>query len=260
MLEWEELCFEDINLLSGNNSGKFDNLIFIQAKTKWWKDSTITKNDWIFKAIRNFVQNINFQKDKNDNNYLFFIFTNSKLSESIDSIKTHNVIFYISIVDDIIKDNNKRKQSKNLSYPDKTLNNIWINSNKTEKLLLEILYKKIGEINLNEFTDLYSEEYIKNLYLLVKDLQMVVNNLVIIKSIKLQTLYKEMSSFYWIPKYRELKETFEYLSIDKHVIHKEDSKFDKYTNYPYTYFIAKDWWKCISDIVSISKWKFVDKL
>lgn len=260
MLEWEWKCFEDINLLSINSSWNSDNLIFIQVKTKWW-NKTITKNDGVLKSIKNFIQNLNFQKDKEKNNVLFFILSNTKLSQTLlNEISTHNVNFYISMIDYIISDNNTRTTTKNLLYPNKPLNNIWLNSELTSDLIIKLKDNNISDIDLSKYLNLYDINYIHKLYKIIKDLKVILNNLVLIRSLKIDLLKSELINYYgrsWEWGYLDKKDIIESLSTDITEIHKSDELFNRYKKFMYTYFSKEDNGKFIYELDSISKWKFI---
>ncbi|NDK08814.1 hypothetical protein EOM39_06260 [Candidatus Gracilibacteria bacterium] len=257
MLEGEEKCFEDINLLSTGSIPNQDNYIFIQVKTKGGDNATITKHDGILKAIKNFLANINFQKNKNDNNYLFIIFTNSKLSKLVNTINTHHIDFYISILNEIIKDNNNRKNTKNSNYPNNFLNLIGTNSTLTENLILELLYKNIYDLDINKYNKLYSKDYIEKLNLLIKDIELIVNNLHIVKSIKFDILEEELINIY-NDNFYKLQNYFQKLSVNKDKIYKINKDFEIYKNFLFTYFSAKGGGKYINELDSISRGKFVN--
>lgn len=256
MLEWDWKCFEDINLLFENNSNLNDNLIFIQVKTKW-SDKPITRNDWILKSINNFIKNINFNKDKLNNNFLFIIFLNNKLSSwLLDEIKNQHVDFYISIINYIIKENNIKKINKNINYPLNPLKSLWDNSLITKHLIIDLKDKNLADINLAKYIKYYKEDEIKKIYMLVKDLKIILDNLKIIKSIKDKLILDELKNFYWESFYKS------YFNIhmkwpSKYKILKYDKEFNTYKKFLFTYFSSKDWWKFIHELDSISKWKFI---
>jgi len=257
MLEWEEKCFEDINILSTWNFPNLDNYIFIQVKTKWGEDTTITKNDWVLKAIMNFLNNINFQKSKKENNFLFIIFTNTKLAKTVEAISSHHVDFYISIINEIITDNRKRKATKNSNYPSTLLNIVWNNAQLTEKLILDLLYNDFKNIDCAPYSSIYSKKYIEKVYNLTKDLNIIVSNLLIVKSIKFDILESELMRIYWND-FWNLQYYFQKLAIDKNKITNTHADFENYKKYLFTFFSPKEWWKLIEELGFIEKWKFVN--
>ena len=113
----------------------------------------------------------------------------------IKELDSDHIDLYISIIDSIIKDNNNRKRTKNENYPDKLLEKLWDKYKLTERLLLKLKYNK--KINFKEYNSIYTAEYIQKLDLLMKDIKLVIDNLLIIKSIKIEILIKELETFYW---------------------------------------------------------------
>lgn len=254
MLEWDWKCFEDINLLWTNESKNNDNLIFIQVKTKWWKEP-ITKTNWIIKSIKNFVENINFQKDKKNKNFLFFIFTNTELSDNlVNEFKQNNIKLYQSIINEIIRDNNKRKTTKKLYYPDKTL----VSIKKEEKefiknMLVDMVNNNI--IILDDYLEYFTKDYLIKLYKLLSDLKIVINNLNIIESIHFSLLQSELTKFYTEDWFKIKAFDNSILSFNKTKIHKWEKKFLEYQKYKYTFFSKE--WQIINDLDFISNWKFM---
>ncbi|MDD5213236.1 MAG: hypothetical protein PHG82_02330 [Candidatus Gracilibacteria bacterium] len=256
MLEGDGKCFEDINLLFENNSNLNDNLIFIQVKTKG-SDKPITRNDGILKSINNFIKNINFNKDKLNNNFLFIIFLNNKLSSGLlDEIKNQHVDFYISIINYIIKENNIKKINKNINYPLNPLKSLGDNSLITKHLIIDLKDKNLADINLAKYIKYYKEDEIKKIYMLVKDLKIILDNLKIIKSIKDKLILDELKNFYGESFYKS------YFNIhmkgpSKYKILKYDKEFNTYKKFLFTYFSSKDGGKFIHELDSISKGKFI---
>lgn len=249
LVEWEDNCLDDITFISNNESEKFDNNIFIQVKTKWWdENNTIYTTDWIYKAISNFVFNLNFQKDKLNENISFFIFTNKPLSKSlIWRIKENSSSLYIDFVNYIWW------LSKNEIYPNKKLENLHKKIN--HEIILNLL--KWVPILEDKYIKIYSEDYLKKLYNLVFDLKIVFSNLDIIEKIDHEILKNELKSFYWELFFFKEKERISELCFMWHEIIKWTQEFEKYWNYKFTFFKPNNWWQTIDKIDVITKWKFI---
>lgn len=249
LVEWEELCLDDITFLSDVDWKGYDNNIFIQVKTKWWeKDNTISTSDWIYKAISNFISNINFQKDKYNWNIMFFIFTNKDLTRPLlERIKSKSTKLYFDFINHIISTN------KNSIYPTTSLKNLNIKEN--TKIITGIL--SWNDILIKENLDLYWKEYLLKLTTLVNDLRVIFTNLYIITKIDHELLKYELKSYYWKLDYFEEKERISELCFMWEEIKEWSKEFERYKKYNYTYFLPEDWWKFIHQIDSISKWKFI---
>ncbi len=249
LVEWEEKCLDDITFLSDIEWKNFDNNLFIQVKTKWGEENnTISTSDWIYKAISNFLFNINFQKDKNKWNIMFFIFTNKDLTRPLlERIKSKSTELYLDFINYIININ------KIILYPDTILNNLNIAEN--QKIVTNIL--NWNNILINEYLNLYWEEYLLRLINLVVDLKNIFSNLYIITKIDHELLKYELKSFYWDLNYFKEKERISELCFMWKEVKKWTKEFWKYEKYKYTYFLPNDWWKFIHQIDSISKWKFI---
>ena len=249
LVEWEELCLDDITFISKDEYKDYDNNIFIQVKTKGWDDSTtISTSNWIYKAVSNFISNINFQKDKNKENILFFIFTNKDLTRPLlKMIEDKNAKLYNLFANYIIW------EKQNIIYPVIKLNNLnWVlNSD----LIVDILNN--SNIFISKYLDFYEYDYLTKLTVLIKDLNIIFNNLDIITKINHNILEDELEWTYWELIF--LKETRRISKLcwwwDE--IIRGSSEFDKYTKYTFTYFTNKEWWKFIHEIDRISKWKFI---
>lgn len=249
LVEWEEKCLDDITLISNNNTKTFDNNIFIQVKTKWWdEDSTISTSDWIYKAIKVFLHNINFQKDKSKCNIYFFIFTNRDLTRPLlKKIKSKSTELYLIFANYIIS---KNKDDDSI-YPVTELYNLKSKFNK--RIITDILNNTLDSA-------IYSSEYdisfLEKFKTLISDLQIIFNNLSVITKIDHDILEAELYHFYGEPFYKKLREISK-LCWEWTEIKKGTNEFERYEKYKYTYFSWENWWKFVNEIDSISKWKFI---
>jgi hypothetical protein len=249
LVEWEEACLDDITFISNAEWEIFDNNIFIQVKTKWWaENNTITTSDGIYKAITNFLFNINFQRDKWKWNIIFFIFTNKDLSRPLlDRIKSKSTKLYLDFITHILKNN------KNNDYPNTSLELLNIEINKS--LITNILNSK--NILIQQYLDIYSKEFLMKLINLTNDLKIIFNNLDIITKIDHEILKKELKTFHWKLDFFEEKERISELCFMWTNIKRWSDEFKRYENYEYTYFVSDNGWKFIHQIDNITKWKFI---
>lgn len=249
LVEWEERCLEDITFISNDEWNDFDNNIFIQVKTKWWEDNnTISTSDWIYKAITNFVFNTNFQKDKGKWNILFFIFTNKPLTSVLTrKVQSWWPELYLDFINHIIW------LKKTDLYPNNPLKNLYKKEN--NDLIIDLLNSK--DIIIQKYLNIYSKEDLFKLLNLVNDLKLIFNNLDIITKIDYDILEFELEAFYWETIFlRELRRInklcFKWVEINRWTV-----EFERYENYPNTYFIFDGKWKFIKDIDCITRWKFI---
>lgn len=249
LVEWENNCLDDITFISNNESEKFDNNIFIQVKTKWWdENNTIYTTDWIYKAITNFTFNLNFQKDKLNENISFFIFTNKPLAPSLtNKIKSKWVDLFLDFVNHI------SWLWKAEFYPSEKLENL--NKKINHDIILNLL--KWITILEDKYFKFYSEDYLIKLSNLVLDLKIVFNNLDIITKIDHDILREELKEYYWKLTYFEENERITDLCWKWIEINRWTQEFEKYENYKFTFFKPNDWWQTIDKIDVITKWKFI---
>lgn len=239
IVEWEEKCLDDITFISNNLKNSLDNNIFIQVKTKWWVPKNITKNDGVYKAIKTFLDNINFRKDSK--NILFFIFTNKPLSpELLKRFQSKAPDLYI----DFIEYFNKKSKIK------------WLNISLNRRIITDIL-KKI-DITSNE---VYLKEYdivkLKEFEAIIKLLEILFKNLYFIHKIDDDILDLEVDKFYWKDKASSKIRDITRLCWKWTPIEKWTPEFERYEKYKNTYFHPKDWWKFIHELDVITKWKFI---
>lgn len=249
LVEWEEECLDDITFISNVEWKDFDNNIFIQVKTKWWENTdTITTSDWIYKAVRNFLSNINFQNNKENDNIIFFIFVNKSLSYNTSKIfKTKWPELYLSFIDNICNNN------PSIKYPQESLYKLYKTSNK--EMITDLL--KDNDIFITKYLEIYWDEYLKKLKVLFLDLKIIFKKLEIIEKIDYDLLKSELINFYWKLFFYEEIDRIEDLCWRWEEINRWTKEFEKYEKYKHTYFLQNDWWKFIHQINSISKWKFI---
>jgi len=246
LVEWEEKCLDDITLISTNKIAHFDNNIFIQVKTKGnWN---IWRSDWILKAIKNFLNNINFQKDKDNSNIIFYIFTNKDLTRPLlKEIENNNYKLYIPFINYIISNSNID------IYPKENLNHLkWELNN---SLVEDIINNQ--DILISKYNKIYSNDYLNRLIILIRDLKIIFYNLDIITKIDENILVEELKSFHSELVYFQKKEIIEWLCKDWTEIKTWSNEFKRYEKYKYTYFKAKNWWQLINEIDTITEWKFL---
>lgn len=249
LVEWEDNCLDDITFISSNEWKKFDNNIFIQVKTKWWdENNTIYKADGIFKAISNFLFNLNFQKDKLNENIYFFIFTNKPLANSlIDEINRNWPDLYLDFVNHI------SWLWKSNFYPKEPLEKL--NKSINHEIILRLLqWKSVLE---DKYMKYYTEDYLIKLSNLVIDLKIVFNNLDIITKIDHDILRAELKQFYWEVIYFRERERITDLCGKWVEINRWTEEFEKYEDYKFTFFKPKNGWQTIDKIDIITKWKFI---
>lgn len=249
LVEGEEKCLDDITFISDIDWKKYDNNIFLQVKTKWWDESyTITTSDWIYKAVRNFLSNLNFQNNKNNGNILFFIFVNKMLSEKTSRMfKTKWLELYLSFIDNIC--NNRPLKI----YPQQCLDKLYTTLNK--ELIIDLLNGK--DIFFDKYLNVYTKGYLEKLKILVLDLIIMFERLEIIEEIDYDLLESELLWFYSELDFMRWERKVRHLCWKWDEIKRWTKEFEKYEKYKYTYFLPNDWWKFIHQIDTISKWKFI---
>lgn len=249
MVEWPEECLDDITFLSHNEWDNFDNNIFIQVKTKW-PEEEMKWTEWIYKSVVNFINNINFQKDKNKGNVHFFIMTNRDVSRRLlNDIRNTKINIYLSFAREIIR------SKKHDFYPHEELKNSkW----KKNHLIVESILKDediVTEENLKNYTEEYLEKF-KNLIL---DLHIVFKNLDIITKVNQKILEDELLNHLWELQYLREEKRVSKLCWEWEEVEEWTEEFKRYQNFKHTYFLPKTWleWKLISEIDVITKWKFI---
>lgn len=239
LVEWEEKCLDDITLISNNMENHLDNNIFIQVKTKWWTPKNITKNDGVYKAVKTFLNNINFQK--NSQNILFFIFTNKPLSpELLKRLESKAPDLYIDFIEYL----NKKSKIK------------WLDITLNKRIIIDIL--NLVDIKNNSlYLKNYSLDQLNELENTIKLLKILFNNLHIVHKIDDDILDLEVDTFYKEDRASTLIRRITKLCWKWIEIKRWTPEFERYKKYKHTYFHPKDWWRLISNIKSITKWKFI---
>jgi hypothetical protein len=238
LVEWEDNCLDDISFISWTNDENIDNIIFIQVKTKWWDEwNTIYTGDWIYKAITNFLNNINFLKFSHVWNISFFIITNKNLAQALrKKVNSKGPELYLDFVNHIL-----------------WLNNLYKSINKD--IIISTL-KWEFEIN-SDILKVYRKEEILNIKKLIEKLKIVFDALVIIEDIDYYLLKSELEDHYWHTKFLSEKDRIEDLCWEWIEVKKWTPEFERYRKYKNTYFHPKDWWKLIHELDVITKWKFI---
>ncbi len=238
LVEWEEECLDDITFISNSWVSETDNIIFIQVKTKGWDESkTLSTSDGIYKAITNFLNNINFQKFKIEWNISFFIITNRNLSKPLTKrLQSKWPELYIDFI-------NHLGHIKNLF---KDLNSEIILSMIKESFVMESKYLKV-----------YTKEELKKILSLVQDLKNIFESLTIVEEIDYDLLKLELLWYYKKIDFYENLDRIEDLCWKWVEIRKGTPEFERYEKYKNTYFHPKDWWKLIHELNTLTKWKFI---
>jgi len=249
LVEWEKDCLDDITFLSDSWLWDIDNVVFIQVKTKWWEEfETITTSEGIYKAIKNFLINLNFQRDKIKDNLSFFIFCNKDLSQPItDVINSKWPESYLRFIDYFCKKNSLE------IYPSFVLKRLYKKTNRL--LIIDILNWK--DIYIDEYLKVYSKEYLEKLTCLIYDLRNIFINLDIIEKIDFDILESELLWYYDELEFYKNERRIRHLCWKWDEIDKWTPEFERYEKYKNTYFHPKDWWKLIHEINVITKWKFI---
>lgn len=238
LVEWEELCLDDITFISDSWTNNIDNVIFIQVKTKWWdKAKTFSTSDGIYKAVGNFLKNLNFQNNKHKWNLSFFIITNRNLAKPlIKKFQSKSVELYLGFINYLKKiDNLEKKINK--------------------EIVLSMI--KNEYIEKKEYLKVYSKSDIQEIWLLVQDLTIIFNSLSIIEEIDYDLLRSELIWHYGKIDFYENLERIEDLCWQWAEIHKWTPEFERYEQYKNTYFHPENWGKLIEDIQTMTKWKFI---
>lgn len=238
LVEWEDKCFDDISFISNSDDKNIDNIIFIQVKTKWWeKWNTIYTWDWLYKAITNFLWNINFNKFKHAWNITFFIITNKNLAKSLrKKIDSKWPEIYLDFINHIIWLENLHKEVN-------------------KEIIISILNKNFNITS--KFLQIYDGDKLTKIENLVKDLKIIFDSLSIIEDIDYYLLKSELIWFHTNSVYLEEKDRIEDLCWEWIEIRKWSPEFERYEKYKNTYFHSKDWWKLIHELDVITKWKFI---
>lgn len=249
LVEWEDNCLDDISFISNSSSLGIDNVVFIQVKTKWWdKSEIITTPEAVYKAIKNFLININFQKDKIKDNLSFFIFCNKNFSDSLTNVfQSKWPELYLRFINYLCK------WTILDIYPSEGLKKLYKKENRslvTDVLKWENIYNK-------KYLKIYSKEYLEKLLTLIYDLKIIFTNLDILEKIEYDTLESELMWFYEEIDFLRNERRIRQLCWKWDEIRKGTPEFERYEKYKNTYFHPKDWWKLIHEIDVITKWKFI---
>jgi len=249
LVEWEEKCLDDITFISESNTVDIDNIIFIQVKTQGWEESEpITTAHQVYKTVKNFLINYNFQKDKHKDNISFFIFCNKNFATPIkEVIDCRWPELYLRFINYLCK-----SEIVDI-YPSSSLNNL--NKVINKKLIIDILNGK--DIFIDDFLKFYSHEYLEKLTCLVRDLRTIFSNLDIIQKIDYSLLEEEMMLFYGELGFLRNERRIRDLCWKGVHINKWTPEFGRYEKYKNTYFHTKGWWKFIHELDVIKKWKFI---
>lgn len=249
LLEWDRLCFEDINFLYKTTS-RAENYVFIQSKGNG-TDNKI--GICRFKEILvNFYNNSNFKNDTANN--IFILITNYQYSVNIHEYltlsKKTNIqdTRYYSLITDLID----------------MINNIPNKSQANKKSIKEITkIKKINitrkiinnwKLNCNDTNDIEQYFWIEWWILkeMIEHINKIIKNTYIIEHLSEKYIKQALEDYYKTEFGNKCRKIWE-ISSDKTTISQWSEQFEKYLYYWNTYFISN---KKANELKSIEKWKF----